>query len=78
MSCRHRPPATSELIAGDCDGEGTGQAPPLCATKGSDGSEITRRLQRPQLGLRTADQGDDLNFGDNVFRLNHNIAPSGR
>jgi hypothetical protein len=78
MSCRHRPPATSELIAGDCDGEGTDQAPPLCATKGSDRSEITRRLQRPQLGLRTADQGDDLNVGDNVFRVNHNIAPSGR
>ena len=78
MSCRHRPPAASELIAGDRDGEGTGQAPPLCATKGSDGSEITRRQQRPQLALRTADQGDDLNVGDNVFHLNHNIAPSGR
>ncbi len=50
----------------------------LRATKGSDGSEITRRLQRPQLGLRTADQGHDLNVGDNVFHLNHNIAPSGR
>jgi hypothetical protein len=49
-----------------------------CATNGIDGSEITRRLQRPQLGLRTADQGDDLNVGDNVFRLNDNIAPSGR
>jgi hypothetical protein len=76
MSCPHRPPATPELIAGDRDGEGTVQAPPLCATKGSD--EITRRLQRPQLGLRTPDQGDDLNVGDNVFHLNHNIAPSGR
>ena len=46
--------------------------------KGSDGSEITRRQQRPQLALRTADRGDDLNVGDNVFHLNHNIAPSGR
>jgi len=46
--------------------------------KGSDGSEITRRQQRPQLALRTADRGDDLNVGDNVFHLNYNIAPSGR
>ena len=37
--------------------------------------------KQPELHLtRPADgrSADDLNVGDNVFHLNHNIAPSGR
>jgi hypothetical protein len=78
VSCRHRPPATSNSSLATATARGRVKRRRFCATKGSDGAEITRRQQRPQLGLRTADQRDDLNVGDNVFHLNHNIASSGR